>query len=116
MMSHVEAYHLRMKKNDATFKEIAKELQDEGCKVYRIGDGDIGSITIVRDNKHIALEFREIPYRWTTYYSIVPSKQNGSSITLDSIHGTENPWTSNDLMGMMVPNPKKFSTVFMKEV
>lgn len=84
MKTYLEAYMERMERNHNMLMGLANELKDKGYTVFANGKTDrfVSLLHIVKDGKHIAFGFSEVPYRWYAGASIPPSREHGSGYTV----------------------------------
>jgi hypothetical protein len=116
MSDYFTAYRNRLKNNHETFVNVSNQLKENGCEVYAPKDGFINFIKVIKDGKHVILGFTEVPYRWYLSVSTEPKPKGGSGYTIKEIHGTENPFTIEDIMSSMRDNPKNFPLNYLQKI
>jgi hypothetical protein len=108
MSDFFPAYQLRLKRVDTTLRGMAFELKEKGCIVYApFSSPMISFILAVKEDKHIVLEFGEVPYRWSLYAEHDPSPSKGSSHKIACIYTDDLLFTADQMLELMEQNPKK---------
>ena len=119
MNDYLTAYHKRRTGVHITMLKFAKELIEAGCQVFTSEIGITNKLTFVsifKDGKEITLEFNEVPYRWTLHRAIDIKEGRGSSVTVETIHGTEFPYDVETILSKMKPYFSTPENYFKREV
>lgn len=101
---YFSAYRSRMEVNNQYFLDIAKELTENGYKVYVPKDGLISWVRVESEDKHINFGFTDVPYRWYLNYDIDYTKGNGSGRTLKEQHDYDSPFNAYQIIDSLQPN------------
>lgn len=105
MNDFLEAHRQRMIRVNNTLIALAKELKLLDCDVYAPKER-VNFLVILRGEKHVILDFGEIPYRWSLYYQINPSTKGGSSIEIMKRNGEESIFSISEILSELRDNPR----------
>lgn len=84
MKTYFEAYHERMERNEGFIFDFAKELNKHGFATFFTCDTNrfLSHLIITKGNKHVRLDFGEVPYRWCLHINWKPNTKTGSGRTV----------------------------------
>ena len=102
MNDYFKAHRARMQSVSDTLRDLAVKLKERGCDLYASSNPIILFMLIEKDGKHVWLSFEEVPYSWSLRVSIKPSRENGSGYTIKTIHGTELPFTIDQIIESII--------------
>lgn len=106
MKTYFEAYKERIEGNTQKFITLADKLVNNGFTVLKPSSVNISFIVILKDNKHINMQFSEVPYRWEFYRNIIPSPKHGSSVNVARFCDYEREFSVEEIEGFMCENYK----------
>jgi hypothetical protein len=105
MSDFFTAHKARMLRVNQTFIELARQLIDNGCRVFNPKDELINFIVVIKDDDQVTVEWNEVPYRWTMSTALRPTKVLGSGRTLVTRYDPEEPWTKDEVFNHLLPIP-----------
>ena len=102
-MDYFEAYGQRMQEHDKLFTELAKDLNAKGVPTKTSREeyptSGLNHFVITETKKgRFVIGFSEVPYRFYISKDIDKNLGHGSSVTVREIHGTEFPWSIDELL------------------
>ena len=107
MKTYFEAYRERLERNERYIFDFAKTLKEHGFEALVCDSSDrfISHLIITKENKHVRLDFGEVPYCWKLSISWKPNVQTGSRATVMTHYDLDKvDFTIEDVEKSLYPN------------
>lgn len=112
MSDYFTAYRARLERNHKKFMELSEELKAKGCKVFVFSSDKesgrmISYIHVKKEDKHIAVGFAEVPYRWYLHMTLDGKNGQGTGrdIAKRTDAETEYCFTADEIIAELRPYP-----------